>query len=116
MNTVSPMQKRILVATALLLMLFGLFLFGPTIGKFLYFKLTPTTDIQAWKKEFGVLDNTFPRTISNENQRMDIIRKLAQRGINIDDGIRDEAIEHNLNPYTIFVMTCWRWEELLGLQ
>ncbi len=112
---VSHMKKRILFTAAPIAMLLGIFLLGPTIGKSIYASLTPKTDIQAWKTEFGILDGTFPRTVSNETRRLEVCRKLAQRGINIDDGIRDEAIEHNINPYTIFVMTCWRWEELLGL-
>lgn len=56
-----------------------------------------------------------PRTEGNEIRRFEIARKLAQRGITVDGGIRDESIEHNINPYTIFVMICWRWQELLGI-
>jgi hypothetical protein len=101
------MIKIVLRCAAIGFALLCLFLLGPQIGKSIYFHLTPKFKIEELKAEYG--------TTANEYYRIKIARKLAQRGINVDDGIRDEAIEHNITPYTIFVMTCWQWEELLGI-
>jgi hypothetical protein len=109
------MIKTVLRLTLVGFALLFVFFFGPSIGKSIYFHITPISQIEAWKSEFRKLDQIFPRTAQNEDNRIKILRELAQRGINIDDGIRDEAIENNLTPYTIFVMTCWRWEELFGI-
>jgi len=109
------MKKKIFKPILLVAAIFGSFLLGPPIGQSLYRLITPNPTIQAWRNEFRDLDQIFPRTNTIEEKRIDIARKLSQRGIHVDPGIRDEAIEHNVNPYTIFVMTCWRWKDLLGI-
>lgn len=109
------MKKKILNPILVVTAIFGSFLVGPSIGQSLYRWITPNPTIEAWRNECRDLDQIFPRTFTNESKRIDIARKLSQRGIHVDPGIRDEAIEHNVNPYTIFVMTCWRWKDLLGI-
>lgn len=106
---------RFLMPLLVLVMLLCVFAFGPSIGKAVYLRLTPEKDIHEWKQQAALLDSTQPRTDSNELRRLQFLRKLAQRGIEMDGGIRDEAIEHNINPYTITVMILWQWEELLGI-
>ena len=110
------MKKKILKPVLLVSAIFGSFLLGPPIGQSLFRLITPNSTIEAWKNESRDLDQIFPQTITSESKRLDIARKLSQRGIYVDAGIRDEAIEHNVNPYTIFVMTCWRWKDLLNIQ
>ena len=64
--------------------------------------------------EFSNLDSTFPRVETNERRRLEILRFMYQRGIRLDDGLRDESIEHNITFKNILIMQWWKWEELLG--
>lgn len=106
---------RFLIPLLVLVILLCAFAFGPSVGKVVWLRFTAEKDIYAWKQEAALLGSKFPRTATNELRRLQLLRKLAQRGIELDGGIRDEAIEHNINPYTITVMILWQWEELLGI-
>lgn len=108
------MKKRLIAIAGLTVCL--VFLLGPSIGKAVYLRLTPPGEVTKWKTEFLELNSTVPRTEESETQRLALARKLAQRGVGVDGGIRDESIEHNSNPYTFFVMICWSWRELLGIE
>lgn len=87
---------------------------GPVAGKFICRAATSGNTIAAWQTEFRELDNTFPQIPANEQRRVELCRKLAQRGIEIDPGIRDEAIDNNLTPYSLLVRIWWSWKELAG--
>lgn len=90
-----------------------LFFIGPPIGQSVLHAITPNSAIKDWKSEFDRLDRTFPRVPANEARRFEIIRKLRQRGVQIDEGV-DESIDHNTTPYTVFIRGCRDWERLLG--
>ena len=100
------MKKKIRTTAITLAIGLALFVFGPFIGQSMYRWITPAATITALETDAHA---------ANESLRLDALRKLAQRGIHPDEGIRDEAIEHNVTPYTLFVMVCWRWQDLLGI-
>lgn len=108
-------MKRAFYFTAIVLgLLSGLFLFGPFIGQSVYRAITPRTVVESMKREVTALGAIFPPTAENESRRVELLRALAQRGLYPDDGIRDEAIEHHITPYAMFVRVCWRWKDFLG--
>lgn len=89
------------------------FWFAPFLGQTALRAFTTDSVVQDWKSEFERLDGTFPREAANEARRLEIIRKLRQRGIAVDEGV-DESIDHNTTPYTLYVRGCRNWERLLG--
>lgn len=106
-------MKTIARSLGFLLAVAVLFFIIPTVGQFLLRVVTPSSDIKHWKAEYQRLDGTFPRVAANEKQRLEMIRKLRQRGIGVDEGV-DEFIDHNDTPHGIF-MRGWRgWERLFG--
>ena len=106
-------NKKLMIALALTLPLI-IFVFGPTLGKGLMRVCTRQSDIQEWKTEFRQLDTTSVRTEENEAARIALAMRLARRGIDIDPGIRDEGVEHNLSIGNVFTRICWAWGELLN--
>lgn len=102
--------RRALIVVVVLPVIFW---FTPFIGQTALRALTSDSVVQGWKSEFERLDGTFPRETANESRRLEIIRKLRQRGIATDEGV-DEAIDHNTTPYTVFIRGCRNWERLLG--
>ena len=89
------------------------FFLGPSVGKSLLHIATPVSAIKGWESEYERLDQIFPRVPANETRRFEVIRKLRQRGIRIDEGV-DESIDHEDTPYAVF-MRGWReWETLFG--
>jgi hypothetical protein len=87
--------------------------FGPAISKQGLCALTPASTLAAWQSEVERLDHVFPREPANEARRLELLRKLRQRGIRLDDGVIEE-IDHHITPYTIAVKIGWAWQELLG--
>jgi len=110
MNRATQILRRALSVLAALVLLFW---FAPFLGQTALRALTKDFVVQDWKAEFERLDSTFPREAANEARRLEIIRKLRQRGIAVDEGV-DESIDHNTTPYTIFVRGYRNWERLLG--
>jgi hypothetical protein len=108
------MKRKLFVLLITVLMLGALFFIGPAVGQAVLRKITPGERISAWKSEARKLDAAQTRTPETEARRLEVLRKLAQRGIYIDGGLRDEAIEHNPNPFTFAIMATWRWRELFG--
>ncbi len=90
-----------------------LFVMGPPFGKAALHAFTSDATIRDWKSEFERLDQIFPRVHSNEERRLEIIHKMRQRGLRIDEGV-DESIDHKITPYTIYVHLCRQWNELFG--
>ena len=90
-------------------------LFGPAIGKHCLHAFTPASTLTAWQAEVDRLDHVFPREPSNEAKRLELLRKLRQRGIRLDEGIIEEIDQH-FTPYTIAVRIGWSWKELFGLR
>ena len=90
-------------------------IFGPMMGKSCLHALTPASTLTAWQGEAERLDRIFPRDSMNEAKRLELLRKLRQRGIRIDEGIVEE-IDHHITPYTIAVKIGWQWQELFGLR
>ncbi len=96
-----------------LLALALLFFVIPTVGQSILHAMTPSSNIKDWKAEYDRLDGLFPRVAANETKRLEMIRKLRQRGIRIDEG-PDESIDHQDTPYALF-MRGWRdWQRWLG--
>lgn len=102
-------KKTVLVTVGLLLVA-G---FGPAISKQGLCALTPSSTLTAWQSEVERLDHLFPREPSIVAQRLELLRKLRQRGIRLDDGVIEE-IDHHITPYTIAVKIGCAWQELLG--
>lgn len=111
--SLNRVAKALLRGIGILLVLALLFWFAPFVGQKALQILTSDSVVQDWKTEFERLDSTFPREAANEARRLEIIRKLRQRGIATDEGV-DESIDHNLTPYAIFIRGCRNWERLLG--
>lgn len=110
MNRSTQILRRALSVLAALALLFW---FAPILGQTALRALTSDSAVQAWNAEFERLDGIFPRVAANETRRLELIRKLRQRGIRIDEGV-DESIDHKDTPYTIFIRGCRDWERLLG--
>lgn len=89
------------------------FLLGPSLGTSLLHSATPASQISDWKSEVERLDQLFPRVTVNETRRLEMIRKLRQRGIRIDEGV-EESIDHKTTPYTLFVRGYREWKTLFG--
>lgn len=98
---------RCVIAAALV------FFMGPSIGKSLVYIATPASAIKGWKSEYERLDQIFPRVSSNETRRLEMIRKLRQRGNRIDEGV-DESIDHKNTPRTILIRVWREWKKLFG--
>ena len=106
------------ISKKLVLVIVGLLLvagFGPAIGKQGFYVLTPTSTLTAWRREVERLDRLSPREPANEAKRFELICKLRQRGIRLDEG-EIEEIDHQITPYTIAVKIGWLWQELFGLR
>ena len=71
--------------------------------------LTLDSDIKAWMTEFRRVDAIFPRTEENETARIYFAKRLARRGIDIDPGLRDEGVEHNVTFGNVFTRICGSW-------
>ena len=110
MKRASPVLRRVLIVWGVLSLFFWL---GPFLGQTALRAFTSDSVVQDWKTEFERLDGIFPREAANEARRLEIIRKLRQRGIRVDEGV-DETIDHKMTPYTIFVRGCRNWDRLLG--
>jgi hypothetical protein len=109
-NRAAHIRRRMLVALAAFALFFW---FAPFLGQIALRAFTTDSVVQDWKAEFERLDGIFPREAANEARRLEIIRKLRQRGIPVDEGL-DESIDHKMTPYTILVRGCQDWERLLG--
>jgi hypothetical protein len=90
-------------------------LFGPAIGKAGLHAMTSESTLTAWRTEVDRLDQIFPREPANEAKHLELLGKLRQRGIRLDEGIIEE-IDHHFAPYTIAVRIGWSWQELFGLR
>jgi hypothetical protein len=88
-------------------------LFGPAIGKAGLQAMTSESTLTAWRAEVDRLDHIFPRESANEAKRLELLSKLRQRGIRLDEGIIEE-IDHHFTPYTIAVRIGWSWQELFA--
>lgn len=104
------MRKKLIISTWSVTIAGLLFCLGPTFGKAFYRVVTPDSTISSWNGEFRSLDGAQ----TNNVRRIELCRRLTQRGIDVDPGIRDEAIEHNTSIRTIIIRICWQWQELLG--
>ena len=111
--SLNRVAKVLLRGIGVLFALALLFWFGPFLGQTALGATTSESIVQDWKTEFERLDRIFPREAANETRRLEIIRKLRQLGIPVDEGV-DEAIDHNFTPYTIFIRGCRNWERLFG--
>ena len=109
-NRAAHIRRRVLVALAAFALFFW---FAPFLGQIAVRAFTTASVVQDWKAEFERLDGIFPREAANEARRLEIIRKLRQRGIPVDEGL-DESIDHKMTSYTIFVRGCQDWERLFG--
>lgn len=107
MKTILRRLGLILIASLVLV------LFGPAIGKSCLHVLTPAATLTAWQTEVERLDRIFPREAINEAKRLELLRKLRQRGIRLDEGPIEE-IDHKTTLYTMSVRIGWQWQELLG--
>jgi hypothetical protein len=110
MNRAIKILPRALIVLVVLPLIFW---FAPFLGHTTLRSLTSDSVVHNWKAEFERLDGTFPREAANEARRLEITRKLRQRGIAVDEGV-DESIDHKMTPYTIFIRGCRNWERLLG--
>lgn len=106
-------RRSILKSAIYLLAAVVLFVMGPPFGKAVLRTFTSDSTIRDWRAEFDRLDQIFPRVHSNEERRLEIIYKMRQRGIRIDEGV-DESIDHNNTPYTMCVRVWRQWNELFG--
>ena len=113
-ETMNPDFKKLGIVTLVSVVAATLvFFIGPSGGKSLLQFVTPISAIKGWKSEYERLDQIFPRVSANETRRFEVIRKLRQRGIRIDEGV-DESIDHKDTLYAIF-MRGWReWKTLFG--
>jgi hypothetical protein len=102
-------------ATAIIGVVVAAFLFfiGPNVGRFLLRCSTPAATITTWKAEAERLDSSFPRTAANEASRLEMIRKLRQRGVRVDEGV-DESTDHKNTPYAVLMRGCREWRTLFG--
>lgn len=111
--SLNRVAKVLLRGVGVLFALALLFWFAPFLGQTALRAFTSESVVQDWRTEFERLDGIFPCEAANEARRLEIIRKLRQRGIPVDEGV-DEAIDHKDTPYTIFVRGCRNWERLFG--
>jgi hypothetical protein len=106
------------IATKMVLVIVGLLLvagFGPAVGKQGLYALTPASELTVWRSEAERLDRLFPREPANEAKRLELLCKLRQRAIRLDEGVIEE-IDHQITPYTIAVKIGYEWQELAGQQ
>jgi hypothetical protein len=108
------MKRKLRIVFIVAPILGAVFFAGPGLGQVILRKATSGDVLLAWQAEARELDAAQPRNQHTETRRAKVLQKLAQRAIYPDGGLRDEAIEHNLNPYTLVVMASWRWRDLFG--
>lgn len=116
----TPNRKRVLrraLLGALLLILS--FLFGPAAIRTAYAFTTNSSEITALKERYRALDSTehllpAAQQQASARRRFQIANWLAMRGIVIDAGMRDEAVEHAAFPIALFGITRWAWSDIFG--
>ena len=102
-DTARRVVKWTVVAGAMFIVLF---LFGPSVVRVACRAATKESDIDALKKRYWTLAAT------DSPRRFAVSAWLKARGVSVDPGIRDEAIEHASLPVAIFGVTRWQWQDL----
>lgn len=94
------------------------FLFAPALVRTAYRRVTPAEEIEALSRRYWLLDAAEAELPSSQKEaftrrRVAISEWLSMRGVDIDRGLRDEAVEHAAFVLRLYGMTRWEWSDML---